>query len=219
MHILPFRFPLHFSFIRFIASSDPFLCDIVRLSGYSAPITFMYSNYVYSLYMAATTLSPCFLISFLDSICENITSTAILWMSCIKHFLFFPMMVNWVSYPPPPKLHLKALNNYPCIRPSWPCVCGFALLSFHTTWFYFYFILFYLCIIILLFFYLFWLYHVFILISLSELSLPMVASSWSVWSWFLMIFPLRPFLLSDGYSYFSSWSYASSWMIFTLLHF
>ena len=44
-HILPFGFPLRFSFIRFIAHSAPFFCDIVRLLKSSAPITFIFSNF------------------------------------------------------------------------------------------------------------------------------------------------------------------------------
>ena len=48
----------------------------------------------------------------------------------------------------------------------------------------------------------------------SAPSLPIVVSSWSIWSWFFMILPLRPFYLSDGYSYCSSSAYAYSLKIF-----
>ena len=65
VHILPFSFPLHFSFIKFMAISDPFLCDILRLSGFIAPITFMSYSCVYSFYMATTALSACFFYAIL----------------------------------------------------------------------------------------------------------------------------------------------------------
>ena len=91
---------LHFYSIRFIARSAPLFCGIVRLSGFSA------SSFVYSLYIAVTSLYPCFLMTFLDIIRVNITSTAILCMSCIKYFFFFPVLVNWVSYISPPNFIL-----------------------------------------------------------------------------------------------------------------
>ena len=49
---------------------------------------------------------------------------------------------------------------------------------------------------------------------LSVPSLLMVAYSWSVLSLFVVVFPLRPFYLSDGYSYCSSSAYAYSLKIF-----
>ena len=75
-NVLPFSFTIRFYFIRFNDGSDHLFCDIVRLQESSDPITFMSSNCVYSLYMAATALSPRFLIPSLDVICGHVTSTA-----------------------------------------------------------------------------------------------------------------------------------------------
>ena len=102
LHVIPFVFPILFYFIRFIVRSYPFLYDLVCLLGSSSPITFMYSNFVYYLYMTDTSLSTCFILPFLAVICMNVTSTASLWMSCIKYYLFVSVLVNWVSYFFPP---------------------------------------------------------------------------------------------------------------------
>ena len=85
-HVLPFSFPLLFYFVGFISCSATFFCDIVRLLGSSAPITFMSSSFFYSLYMAATSLSTLFLMPFLSLICVDVISTASLCMTCIKYF-------------------------------------------------------------------------------------------------------------------------------------
>ena len=98
MHVLPFNLPLRFYFIRFIALNAPFLCDILRLSGSSAPITLIYSSFVYYFYIYSTALSPCLLMPFLAVICVNVTSTASLCMSRIKKFFSPVLVVNWVSY-------------------------------------------------------------------------------------------------------------------------
>ena len=84
----PFYFTAPFYFIRFIYRSDSFFCDLVSLFGSSTHINFIYYNFVYSLFMVATGLSPCFLIPFLDFIRVNITFMASLCMSCIKYFFF-----------------------------------------------------------------------------------------------------------------------------------
>ena len=104
----------------------------------------------------------------------------------------------------PYKLHLEALNNFPCIFPSWTSVCVFTVLSFHITCFCLAFILRTLTTGSSVFLYLFWLFRVFIFVCFSFPSLLMVTSSWSFLSWFVMVFPLRPFSLSYGYLYFSS---------------
>ena len=90
---LLFSFPLRFSFIKCMALSDTFFCDIVRLSGFSAPITFMSYSFLYSLYMATTALSPCFLVPFLVVILVNVIPTASLCMSYILKKIFFPVLV------------------------------------------------------------------------------------------------------------------------------
>ena len=98
----------------------------------------------------------------------------------------------------PSEIHLEALNTFPWIFPSWPCAFILMPLSFHTTCFYFAFILVYLCIIIFVLFYLFWLFHIFTLNFYSALLLLMVASFRSVWYWFSMMFSLRQFYLYYG---------------------
>ena len=86
-----------------MALGAPLFCDIVRLSGFSAPITSMSYSCVYSLYMAASALYMCFLMPFLAVICVNVTYTASLCMSCIIYCFFSPVLVvNWVSYVFPP---------------------------------------------------------------------------------------------------------------------
>ena len=45
-HVPPFNLPQLFPFIKFIAHSAPLFCDFVRLSGSSAPITFVFSIWV-----------------------------------------------------------------------------------------------------------------------------------------------------------------------------
>ena len=92
-HVLPFSFPLRFYFIKLMAISAPFFCDIVRLSGFSSPINFMYYSCVYYLYMSSTALFPCFLIPFLAVIWVNVTSTANFCMSRIKYFFLSPVLV------------------------------------------------------------------------------------------------------------------------------
>ena len=95
-HVVPFILPPRFSFIRFMGRIAPFFYDLVMLSGSSALIACMYYNCVYSLYMASTALSPCFLIPFLGVICVNVIFVASLCMLCINSFLFFPVIVHWV---------------------------------------------------------------------------------------------------------------------------
>ena len=106
-----FSFPLRF-FIRFIARSDPLFCDIVSLLGYSSPTNLISSSCVYFLYMASTTLFPCFFMNFLAFYCVNVTSMAILCMSCIKYVFLFPVLVNWVSYFLPPKFVSRRSTNF-----------------------------------------------------------------------------------------------------------
>ena len=83
--IPPLNFPLRYSLFSYIPQCS-FLCDLVRLSWSSDPITFLSSSCLYLLYMVATALYPCFLIPFLYVIYVNVTSTASLCMSCIKYF-------------------------------------------------------------------------------------------------------------------------------------
>ena len=40
-HVLPFSFPLHFCFTRFISLNSPLFYNFVRLSGSGSPITFI----------------------------------------------------------------------------------------------------------------------------------------------------------------------------------
>ena len=84
----PFSFTLRFYFIKFTALSTPLFCDLVRLSGFGAPITLISSSCVYYLYMDVTYISPCFLMPYLAVIWANVTSTASLCMSYIKYFSF-----------------------------------------------------------------------------------------------------------------------------------
>ena len=56
-YALPFSFLICFSFVRFIPCSYPLFYDIMRLPGSSSPITFMYSDCVYYVYIVATSLS------------------------------------------------------------------------------------------------------------------------------------------------------------------
>ena len=183
-HVFPFSFPLLFSFIRFIYRSYPFFCNFVRLSGSSAPITFMYSNFVYYLYMVGNTLSPWFLIPFLAVICMNVTSNDSLCMSCIKYIFSFPVLVNWVSYLFPPNSILRQSTPFPAL--------GLLVLLFQisrflvsisldsillSSWFfcassYWYSYISYVCSVSSSYFF------------PSAPSILMVASSCLVWSWF-----------------------------------
>ena len=86
MHVLPFYFLLCFYFTRSIDLNATFLCNLVRLSGSSDPITLIYSSCVYYLYMDTTAISRWFLMPFLAIICVNVTSTTSLCMVCIIYF-------------------------------------------------------------------------------------------------------------------------------------
>ena len=142
-HVLPFSFTPSIHFIRSISRSATFLYFFVRLYESSDPITFMYCNGVYSLYTTATAISPCFLTPFLDVICVNVTPTDSLCMSCIKYIYFSSVLVNCVSYYPPPNFILRR-STTSCVGPSWTCVCVFTVLIFPISCFYFSFILVYL---------------------------------------------------------------------------
>ena len=66
--------------------------------------------------MSATALSPCFLMPFLTVIWVNVTSTASLCMSRIKHFCFPPVMVvNWVPYVSTKNLILRRSTPFPAL--------------------------------------------------------------------------------------------------------
>ena len=104
--------------------------------------------------MDYTALCPCLLITFLAAISANVTSTSSLCISCIKYFRIPSDAGELGVVCFPSKLHIKALNPFSCITPSWTCVFVFTPLRLHIYWFYFTFIL--------VFFYLLWLLHVFI---------------------------------------------------------
>ena len=78
---------------------------------------------VYSLYMAATDLSPCFLMPLLAVIWVNVTSMANFWMSHIKYSPSAggELSVICFSY----KLHFEDISTFSCVGPSWTCVCVF----------------------------------------------------------------------------------------------
>ena len=159
-HAPPFYFPAPFYFIRFISHSDPFFCDIMRPLGSSASTTFIFSSCFYSLYMADTNLSPCFLVLFFAVISVNVTFTASFCMSRINILLLGADELGVIFLPY--KFHLNALNTFPWVGPSLPYVGVFTLISLHISCFYFPFILFCLCISILILFCILWLFHVFI---------------------------------------------------------
>ena len=83
----------------FISLNAPLFCDLARMLGSIAPITFIYYSCVHYLYTYATALSPCLLMPFLAVICVNVTPTSSLCMSRINYFSFSQVLVaNWVSY-------------------------------------------------------------------------------------------------------------------------
>ena len=130
----------------------------MRLLGSRDLVTLIYSDWVYSLYMAATSLYPCSLILFFAVISMNATSRSSFFIPCIKRFLL-PNAVELGVIFPPTKIHIGVLNTFSCVAQT--CVHVFIILSFHVSCFWFVFILVYFCIIASIFFYLFWLFYVF----------------------------------------------------------
>ena len=120
MRTSPFYFPATFLFYFIYCPSDPFLYDIVRMLGSNSLIILISHNFLYYLYMAATSLCPLFLIPLLAVICLNVTSTSILCMSCIKYFLFLLVLVNWLLYFFPPNFIWRCLTTLPAF-----CLLGF----------------------------------------------------------------------------------------------
>ena len=125
-HFIVVNIPSYFKIIALILCCSLCIwlfCDFVRLYGSSAPITFIYYSWVYSLYMSDTNSSPCLFIPFLAVICVNITPTAILWISCMNYFLFVLVLVNWVSYFFPPHFILRCLTPFPEFPLYVSCLC------------------------------------------------------------------------------------------------
>ena len=79
-------------------------------------------KYLPVVYIPYTCLPPIslrvFLMPFLAIIWVDFTSTASLCMSCIKYFLFSPVLVvNWVSYVFPPNFISKRSTPFPDLAP------------------------------------------------------------------------------------------------------
>ena len=149
------------------------------------------------------------LIPFFSVIFVNVTPT--IFFLHVMHTIFslLPSAGGLVVIFLPSELHLEALNKFSWVLPSWYCVHVFRVLSLHTDCFYLAFLLVYWCTIISLFFQIFWLLQVFIIIFVvyavtTDVFLFLVRS--------VMVLPIRPFGLSDGYSSCSSWSYDISSM-------
>ena len=121
-HVCPLILPQIFSLIMFISPKAYFFCWYVKVSGFITTTNFMSCIYLYYLNISANAHLPNIYILFFaciwpylkfSTICENITSAAILWKP-IGQFCSISSLtlINWVSYDLPPSF-IRSLLIFP----------------------------------------------------------------------------------------------------------
>ena len=166
LQFLPFNFP-HFSFISLLLTGLPFF-DFVVLWGSSAPIMFISYSWVYSLYMDIISLLTCPFYPFLGYHLRECCIYSYI-LHIMNEFLFFFFDTDeLVSILLSTKFYLKDLKIFPYLWPSVSYSVVLASLSLYIARFYCILVCVYWCILVTcvsLVFFLFWLFPVFIFLS------------------------------------------------------
>ena len=147
-HVCPLILPQIFSLIMFISPKAYFFCWYVKVSGFIPTTNFMSCIYLYYLNISANAHLPNIYILFFaciwpylkfSTICENITSAAILWKPIGQFCSIYSLtLMNWVSYDLPPNF-IWILSIFPdfivlVIGHKYP-QCTHWYLTIHTPWF------------------------------------------------------------------------------------